>query len=314
MEVQPQTLEIQIITHNDLDGYSSAMVVSDWLLNLGVKRDHIIISHNDYDHAPTIYGSYDAVFVLDYSITNIGFAHSMKESMATMPGCVFWIDHHASSIELCKDPKWKDLVKMDGIRDDSYCATYLAWMYLHPNEKVPEFIRLVDDFDCWKLKDPQSKILAKAFDFCPQFKRDEMSKEYRSLITYEGKGYMNQLIEKGKLYESALPDISAGYIRQKGFMATFKDGEFNGLVFPVINSPGLGSDSLGKYLDKYKIGCVFFWNGNSFTISFYSKNSGKVNAKAICEKYGGGGHPDAAGFTKADIPFKKVRDLDDLYA
>ena len=314
IEIPAKDAEIQIITHNDLDGYSSAMVVADWLMELGIKRDHIAISHNDYDHAPSIYGSYDAVFVLDYSITNPAFAMTMLETLEAMPGVVFWIDHHKSSIELCQQAKWKKLTNMEGIRDDSYCATYLAWQYLHPQEKVPYFIQLVDDFDCWKLKDSNSTILAKSFDFYPDFNRDEMSKDYRSLVSYEGKGYLNILLEKGKLYEDALPDISAGYIRQKGFIASFKDGEFKDLEFPVINSPGLGSDSLGKYLDKYKIGCVFFWNGNSFTISFYSKNSGKINAKAICEKNGGGGHPDASGFTSTTIPFKKVRDLEDIYA
>jgi len=312
--VQPSGMSVQILTHNDLDGYTSAMVVADWLLEMGVSRKHISISHNDYDHAPSLYDYYDAIFVTDYSITNPAFAMSMKEILAQNHVALIWIDHHQSSIDLCKNAKWAALTKVDGIRDNANCAAYLAWQYLHPNESVPEFIQLVDDFDCWKLKRPESKILVSAFDFCPGFKRDEMSKEFRSLITYEGKRYLSALLSQGELYSKALPDILSGYIRQKGFIASFKDGEFKDLEFPVINSPGLGSDSLGKYLDKYKIGCVFFWNGKSFTVSFYSKGTTKVNARAICEKFGGGGHPDAAGFTATSIPFKKVRDLEDLYA
>ncbi len=314
VKVQPSEMSVQILTHNDLDGYSSAMVVADWLLELGVSRKLISISHNDYDHAPTLYNYYDAIFVTDYGITNPMFAMSMKEILAQDNIALFWIDHHQSSIDLCKDAKWSALTKTDGIRDSAYCAAYLAWQYLHPNESIPGFIRLVDDFDCWKSKFPKSKILANAFDFCPQFKRDEMSKEFRSLITYEGRGYLSTLLSQGELYAKALPDILSGYIRQKGFIASFKDGEFKDLEFPVINSPGLGSDSLGKYLDKYKIGCVFFWNGKSFTVSFYSKGPTKINARTICEKFGGGGHPDASGFTASSVPFKKVRDLEDLYA
>ncbi|MCM1214097.1 MAG: hypothetical protein NC548_06205 [Lachnospiraceae bacterium] len=312
--MKPSEMTIQILTHNDLDGYSSAMVVADWLLNLGVSRESISISHNDYDHAPSIDQLADAVFITDYSITNPAFAMSMTEALVELGGALIWIDHHQSSIDLCKQDKWKKLTHTRGIRDDSYCATYLVWQFLHPNEPIPEFIKLVDDFDCWKLKDPKSKILAKAFDFYPGFKRDEMGRPYRSLITYEGRGYLSELLSKGELYDKALPDILSGYIRQKGFIGSFKDGEFKDLEFPIINSPGLGSDSLAKYLDKYKIGCVFFWNGQSFTISFYSKNSGKINARKICEANGGGGHPDAAGFTTTSVPFKKVRDIEDLYA
>ena len=38
-----------------------------------------------------------------------------------------------------------------------------------------------------------------------------------------------------------------------------------------------------------------------------------MNAQKICEEYGGGGHPGAAGFQSKSIAVKKIEEIPDNY-
>lgn len=66
----------------------------------------------------------------------------------------------------------------------------------------------------------------------------------------------------------------------------------------------------GKY--EYACACAFQFDGSKFSVSIYSSDKASPNAQKICEAYGGGGHPGAAGFSTDKIFVKKVAEIPDI--
>ena len=113
-----------------------------------------------------------------------------------------------------------------------------------------------------------------------------------------------------------MEDFDYANIRRNGFIGVLDK-------FPKIKMICLCNDSKGSQLfsdllkskehpnGKYDYACAFQYNGTGFTASIYCSDNMKPNAKEICEAYGGGGHPGAAGFTTKSFFVEKVDDLPD---
>ena len=310
---------MQIITHDDMDGYASAAVVYHTFLNAGIiSKNSCTITHYNYsDKVPTLFKDVDYIFITDYSISNETFMKDLLDTFKSGKVRIFWCDHHATSLDNCKG-KYEVLNNIEGIRNTEYCGAALAWFYLNPGKKeLPYFLKLVDDFDCWKKKIPESDYLNYAFNY---------NKAMRSIFFNPKNGFWNDWINKdkpiekilkyGKRFKEIMEDFDAANIRRNGFIGVLDK-------FPKIKMICLCNDSKGSQLfsdllkskehpnGKYNYACAFQYNGTGFTASIYCKDDAKPNAKEICEAYGGGGHPGAAGFTTKTFFVEKVDDLPD---
>lgn len=311
---------MQIITHDDMDGYASAAVVYHAFRDAEIISDQsCTIGHYNYaEKIPTINRDADIVFITDYSISNKAFMNNLLESFKSNEFLIFWCDHHATSIDNCKG-KYEELKNIPGIRSKDYCGAALAWFFLNPGKKgLPYFLKLVDDFDCWKKKIPESDYLNYAFNYLKDLKHvffDSKSNEWATWIN-TGTGNISSILEYGKKFKETMEDFDYANIRRNGFIGVLDK-------FPKIKMICLCNDSKGSQLfsdllkskehpnGKYDYACAFQYNGISFTVSIYCKDDAKPNAKEICEAYGGGGHPGAAGFTTKTFFVEKVDDLPD---
>ena len=308
--------DIQIIAHDDMDGYSSAATVAHRLLQFpSVHKSNISVQHYDYSgNTPHILSYADIVFIVDYSATDHMFAMEIIENMERGMK-IFWIDHHQSSIDICNDPKFRKLRDVPGIRNTEYCATLLAYAFLNPSSKtVPTYIRLVDDFDCWKKKDKNSDYLNNAFCNNPYFPHDALAKEYDNLIYDINGNFLGEMLMYGKEFNIYITDYDRATMKEYGFLASLT--KFPDITLLCRNSPGKGSQGLSDFYHKItpKYGCVFGFDGKQFILSIYSEGNVSPNAQKICEAYGGGGHPGAGGFTIKTNPFinDSIKSLDDL--
>ena len=129
---------MQIITHDDMDGYASAAVVYHAFLNAGIiSKNSCSINHYNYsDKIPTINQDAEIVFITDYSISNETFMNDLLNTFNAGKIRLFWCDHHATSIDNCKG-KYEVLKKIDGIRDTEYCGAALAWFFFSDLSLIP---------------------------------------------------------------------------------------------------------------------------------------------------------------------------------
>lgn len=321
--------KIQIITHNDMDGYASAAVVYWAFKKAGfISEDNYSITHYNYsDKIPSCDQSAKIIFITDYSISNEAFMKDLRQTYDNNKHKIFWCDHHQTSIDNCKGD-YTILKNIPGIRDTKYCGAALAWFYLNPGStdaNLPKILRLVDDYDCWKKKIKESDYLNAAFNYNQDYYKDlhdPTSDLWEHLIYYRGNSEFSvtghKLIDYGEKSCQVQRDTEWANIRRNGWIGTLDK-------FPDVKMICLNNDSKGSQLfsdllkskefpnGKYTHACAFQFDGSKMTYSIYSAENASPNAQKICEAYGGGGHPGAAGFQSKSIVVKKVEEIPDSY-
>lgn len=321
--------KIQIITHNDMDGYASAAVVYWAFKKAGfISEDNYSITHYNYsDKIPSCDQSAKIIFITDYSISNEAFMKDLRQTYDNNKHKIFWCDHHQTSIDNCKGD-YTILKNIPGIRDTKYCGAALAWFYLNPGStdaNLPKILRLVDDYDCWKKNIKESDYLNAAFNYNQEYYKDlhdPTSDLWEHLIYYRGNSEFSvighKLIDYGERSCQIQRDTEWANIRRNGWVGTLDK-------FPDVKMICLNNDSKGSQLfsdllkskeypnGKYTHACAFQFDGSKMTYSIYSAENASPNAQKICEAYGGGGHPGAAGFQSKSIVVKKVEEIPDSY-
>lgn len=272
-----------IFHHNDLDGRCAASVVLGYLKNnMGVSDP--IIKETDYNHlnelSSLIKGRESIAYLVDLSFTEETYKYllDLKEKCES----IIWIDHHYSSQRLITNhPEIVSLIP--GVVDIDFCGAYNTFTYLYKNKEVPLYIRLVDDWDCWKFKLEDTKAF--------KFGMDSVYHGPESLIweTLENKEDLCSIINKGY---TIIEYMNLFYER---YYVNSYERTINGLRACILN---LKTDSMA-FLDsenKYDLLVAWVFDGYKFNYSLYSTNP-DVNCSEIAERFGGGGHKGAAGFS-----------------
>ncbi len=253
------------------------------------------------------------VFIVDYSIE----PEEMWQLLSITKN-VFWIDHHQSTIEAYKD--FKCDVKGIRITGAGISGANLTWLYF----------KEICDQDWEQLEQPDKKrvgallgryergipMLAKYTAMWDIFSWDKKSEEYVKAFHYAFESYdfdaMNYLLDKlngdmglceserlidymiedGLGIKDYLSSESKQYLRAYGFETTFEGYKVYAINRALINSDFFESIDASKY-DMF-IG--FSFNGSMWEYQLRSAEQDKVNVYELAVKYGGGGHPNAAGF------------------
>ena len=209
-----------VIFHSvDLDGWMSAAIVKHWFKqqydlnyedknqciefdklstgNNGVPLNDLTFIGYNYGQPIPDLSEYDKVIMCDISFP----AQEMKKIVDK----TIWIDHHISAIlawqniELC-DLENK-LPKLEGLRDTNFAACELTWLYLFPNEPMPEIVRLLGRYDCFghktKIFDITTEGYTKAKEYLKGLnKLEEFEKNNTSVDGYSLVYYANNIAKK----------------------------------------------------------------------------------------------------------------------
>lgn len=262
--------------HNDADGRSSAAIV-----RRALGSDVILYEINYGDTVP-----WDQIEQAEH-VTMVDFSLPLAEMQRMANGRRFtWIDHHISAINELREAAsaW------EGLQDLSVAACILSWKYFFPDQPVPRAITLIGDRDIWSNSYPESALFGEGLN--QQEARPENDKLWRPLLDDDPQA-VQKLIDLGSvLHEARLRDIRRSVARfgQKV--------NFEGHYTLAVNRRGDGD--LGEYIrmQGYDIAyCYIEGPQNGRPVTFVTLFSDKVDVSAIAQKFGGGGHQGAAGFS-----------------
>ncbi len=158
----------------------------------------------------------------------------------------------------------------------------IAWNFFHPHTEAPELIHYIQDRDLWAQALPLSSEVSSAIQSYPfDFKTwDHLSKN------------MKQVKEEGIIlnrYFNLLVDT----ICNQAF-----EEEIDGHKVMSVNTATHFSEVGNRLLERYPMSpfaATFYFN--SLKVKCYSLRSrGNFDVSDIAKKYGGGGHPTAAGY------------------
>lgn len=280
--------DIVIIYHGYCtDGFGAAYAA--WK-KYGDSASYIPRDRKEKPFNPEIFKD-KTVYVLDYSFQKEEMLAYEKEAKTFMV-----IDHHISAKE--------DVQSLSShIFNNDKSGAYLAWEYFHPETKVPKLIEYISDADIWSHSLPDWQQIESYIysDGDEHFTFKHFEELHAALETEEG--YVRAK-EIGAILLSSFKQ------RVNMYTSLAELVSFEGHTIYAVNASRDVRSELGHVLAE---------KTNSFSLLFtYEQGVWKCSLRSvkdfdvsvIAEKYGGGGHKNAAAFmVPANFPLPFVTDV-----
>ena len=264
---------------NCLDGFTGA-----WVVNKEYPDAEFIPgTYNEEIDVSNLAGE-DVIFV-DFSTRR----DKMIE-IAKIAKSVFIMDHHVSAEkELTGLENEFDNVKI--IFDISRSGAMIAWDYYNPGKDAPNIVKYVQDRDLWKFTYPETKAITAYMRLL-----DQTFQEWDKLVDSK----IKDIIFVGNILERKLQKDVDSLIEACTF-----EGIVDGYSVLIANIPFMFASDAGHKMVKKKAPfsvTYFVTKDGNYAYSF--RANGKYDVSKLAAKFGGGGHPNAAGCT-TDYPIWK---------
>ncbi|HDO23744.1 MAG TPA: hypothetical protein ENG99_00835 [bacterium] len=272
---------IVVYYHHDEDGFGAAW--SAWK-KFGNKAEYVEINYDKKDEISEHKNR--EIYFLDFCP-----AEKVIKKLLRTGKKVVVIDHHISSKSLVKSVP-------EHVYGNKNSGAVLSWKYFHSGKKVPKLLEYIEDMDIWKWKIKNTKEILNVL-----FLREKDFKVWNKVAQdLEDGKKRKKYIEEGLVVEKYKEKI-LDKILDKAEKASLE-----GKKAWVVNSPVFGSE-IGGILVKNKntIGVIWSYRNGEINVSVRSKKK-LADVSKIAQKFGGGGHRNAAGFSvskKIKLPWKQ---------
>lgn len=196
---------------------------------------------------------------------------------------VIVIDHHESARERLEDRTGLTEV----VFDMTHSAAVLAWRWAHPGQPVPVLNQFVEDRDLWAWKMNYSDAVNAYISTKPMtFEAWEwLQAEWRA------KG-PSAVVAKGR----AILDYQAQVIQSAVKRAQVR--LIDGVRCAVVNATTLVSETGHALVEgtDTPVALLYRIDGDTLNVSVRTAKNSPIKANEIAARFGGGGHPEAAGF------------------
>ena len=236
-----------------------------------------------YESTPPDVTGYD-VFIVDFS-----YSRAVTEQLAATANSIVILDHHRTALSALEGLPYATF-------DMSKSGARLAWEYVwdhapnqtvkdgwHTREHPPWIVQYVEDRDLWKFSLPASREVNAAIRSYP--KTFELFDQY-----YSGQSW--ELVSQGTAILRAEQQIVQEHLPHARPLK-FKGVEPSGLV---VNATILISEIAQSLAISEAFGAVFVQRLDGSQLWSLRARPDGADVRLIAEKFGGGGHKQAAGF------------------
>lgn len=328
---------ILIVHHCDNDGYGAAAIIAHAIGK--DKVDYIEASYEVPLKKLIKNINYRAIYFVDYSIStkeNALFVIELNEVRD-----VIWIDHHKSSIDMIEEmPKLSEIY---GYRVIGISGTGLSWIYAltHLALNVSGFkdyelraiearMEQVSDTYTAISKDMGNVFLRKLM--CPKtlhlinrwdiWDVDDRIIDFHYGLDISGPDDLLSIFSSEEIdYQTQAKAIGDGakicrYIKKEDKENCDKNGfeltiNYEGEKYScfALNTNHYSSLTFGDRMNEYDICMPFSYNGKCWRYSMYTIRK-DIDCSIIAKSLGGGGgHPQAAGFSTSDLIARPGKEL-----
>lgn len=224
------------------------------------------------------------VYMLDFCYPRPVIEH-MRDTAASLT----IIDHHATAQR-----------ELDGftIADGKGSVTFdmnrsgagMTWDHFWPTFKRPWVIDYVEDRDLWRWALPDSQVI-NAYLGTLQYDFDAWDKA-QALGVVD----LSTIVMLGQAVLAKVAHYCSEMRRNVAHV------EFMGMRVPIVNAPQINiSELLASLLDE--CGIALGWSQDATGRYIYSiRTTDAIDAGKLAKRFGGGGHPKAAGFSTSFAP------------
>lgn len=308
---------VSVIYHADCpDGFGAALAA--WK-HFGTTADYIPMHHGESWEELELKGR--SIYILDFS-----FSRDTLEKIATLASNVTQIDHHASArlpwvAELASSDNSLETFQHTALPlrlhfDLKKSGARLSWEHFFPDLPVPLTLRHIEDMDMWRFALPGTRAFSRALRLLP-FNFTTWEQLLAETETTESQRYQNMLSQGGAIEAFLEHEIERLMQSQLVMPATLR-GEVIAPLQPVrhnqsplqprplsepgirglaINADSLFASELGNKLAERSGSFGLIWQlAADGEIKASLRANGNIDVAVIASQYGGGGHPNAAGF------------------
>jgi hypothetical protein len=260
------------------DGFGAAWAIwRAW----GKDGEYVPRGHDDALQARSLAGA-QVVFA------DIAPDNAALRALGEAAGELIVLDHHVSSAaRFAAEPELARALAARGhsVRFDlSRSGAVLAWQHFHPGAPVPELLCYVEDQDLWRWKLPRSEEVNAALGSYPRELAiwDELAARSPEDLAAEGE-----------------PIVRANRVEVERALHAAHPIWVGGLRVEAVNArqprSAIGHELASRAAFGAPCGAVYRLLGERVDVSLYSV--GDFDVARIAAGLGGGGHPNAAGFS-----------------
>jgi oligoribonuclease NrnB/cAMP/cGMP phosphodiesterase (DHH superfamily) len=297
--MKPEDIDVVISHKGCVDGFGCIFAIYYYFKyhNLDINKIHFYpLSHNDKIDYTKLTGK--NVLVTDFS-----FKKDIYDLLKSLCKEIFTIDHHQTAFNQLGNDETLYYI-------ESECGATLVWYWLwnmnsaYPNKDIPIILYYIRDRDLWlNLLDKSKEVSAYLYYIVDNNINILMDDFYENdddkILTYKNIGEI-LIIPENKLISDCVK-----------YSQTRK---LDGKIVKLAESQLFRSEIGDRILETYKnIEIALIWNydaiHNLIKISLRSRK-GQVNVAQLAEKFGGGGHQSASGFS---IPLEKYPNIESIF-
>jgi oligoribonuclease NrnB/cAMP/cGMP phosphodiesterase (DHH superfamily) len=244
----------------------------------------------------------------DIVIIDVAYKKEVMEEIFKHAKSVVFIDHHVTTNEYTKilQQKYNKNENIKIVYDEKRCGSTLAWSYFFGRQKIPLFLKYVEDQDIGKWEYPKTRPFI--FAIKVYYRLSTESKSLNKWFKLLNKETVTKLIKKGKTmkrYNDYIVNVNVPKHTMESFPSKKvyamkpglfkKPGQYKVVVYCGHNCPSVTELAIGA-LDKipeadFCIMWVYNLDSKKYVLSMRSRD---VDVASICGIFGGGGHKLAA--------------------
>jgi len=237
---------------------------------------------SDTEYLPAKYGDPPPMDVAGRDVIVLDFSYSRADMLAMYHDArtLLVLDHHKSAEIALKDLPF-------AVFDMSRSGAGMAWDTFHSTPR-PWLVDYVEDRDLWRFRLPDSKAVNAWIHASPRetFEQWDALDAIPALLA----------AEKGE----AVLAYQAQYVREMVKQA--RPIMFCGHAVPVVNAPYFSISELLSALAEGNPFAVGWCQRPSGLYQYSLRSRGDFDVSLVAQKFGGGGHKNAAGFTSNKMP------------
>jgi uncharacterized protein len=276
------------------DGFAAAWCVRSKL------ADHVEFYPGVYQSEPPAHDGRDVIFV-DFS-----YKRPVLDSMARAAKSILILDHHKTAqqdlrdlgeppaFEIWRRDAWEGELpqssRMRALFEMERSGATLAWDYFVGGER-PMFVEYIEDRDLWRKRLPDVDAFTFGLRSYPQ--------EFETWDMLIRRG-TDELIAEGRIIERYYR-LRVNELKRSAYRATLA-----GHLVWIANAPVFAaSEAAGELAERDAAAfgaCYSETAGGRFDYELRSR--GDLDVSAIAQRFGGGGHKNAAGFSAAALVHK----------
>jgi uncharacterized protein len=208
------------------------------------------------------------------------------------------LDHHKTAQQALQ-------TKSYAVFDMDKSGAGLTWEYFFPYMPMPNFIQMIQDRDLWTWKLPDSRNLtAGLYMLCDSV--ESVKSDFSGLFDIFDELFSNPdkfifCLELGSIVSKATLSKANSLAKSHANHIDF----YSKYRVCIVNCPTDLTSDVGNILSSMDtIDFAVLWKYNHPKQEYYVslRSSNKVDVSNIAKSFGGGGHPNASGFSTKILP------------